>query len=61
MNLRVLFPLAVVWFMCLLQERSSEIFRPRYLGVFCGLECYTMEFVKVSSMPLVNHRSQYLH
>ena len=31
MNFRVLFPLAVVWLICLLQERSSDMLRPRYL------------------------------
>ena len=32
MNFRVLFPLAVVWLICLLQDRSSDIFSPRYFA-----------------------------
>ena len=43
-NFRVLLPLVVSWFMCLVHDNSSEIFTPRYLRFFidwrvrpCGL------------------------
>ena len=49
---RVLFPLAVFWVICLLQERSSDMFKPRYMAFFCGLECYAMDFIVINNRVL---------
>ena len=45
MNFKVLFPLAAVCFICLLQVRSSDMVSPRYLVFLCGLKSYAMKFV----------------
>ena len=36
------------------------MFRPRYLAFFCGLECYTMEFVVINNRVFFLCYSDYL-
>ena len=60
MNFRVIFPLTVIWFMCLLQERSSDTFSPRYLACFCSLKCCAMEFIVKNNRFLFLCDSYYL-
>ena len=50
MNFRVLFPLTVIWLICLLQERSSDILIwrvERVIILFCYFNCNSIIYIFV--------------